>query len=265
MCPASWGLLITVINNVISLLITLAVVFVAPLTIAYAGFLYVVNPVDPGGIAKAKGILKNTVVGIVIALAGWMIVDAIMAVLYNKGAPGLSGKTWSELITSGGIAPCIDLPTSLNQAGQTGIPAPGLGAVTPTANCAASYASALPGITVSSSGGCCDRNNGTCTSLDGMSSATISQIINVQNKCGGVTVTGGTEVGHSGEGTVGSHSGGSKVDISQNLISCVLGASGSSAVKPPSFGSSQAKDRCGNVYTWEGNHTDIYVQSTCSL
>jgi len=124
-CAAGWGMLITVINNVISLLITLAILLVAPLTIAWAGFLYVVNPVDPGGIAKAKGILLNTAVGITIALAGWMIVNAIMAVLYNPSNPG---DTWSSLISSGGLPPCIDLKASLNQSAGgsiTGISASG--------------------------------------------------------------------------------------------------------------------------------------------
>ncbi len=101
-CPAGWGLLITVINNIISLLITLAIVFVAPLMIAYAGFLFVVNPVSPSGKEKAKGILLNTIVGIVIALASWLIVDAIMAVLYNG-----SFGTWSSLISSGGAPICL--------------------------------------------------------------------------------------------------------------------------------------------------------------
>jgi len=112
-CAAGWGMLITVINNIISFLITIAIVFVAPLMIAYSGFLYVVNPVDPSGISKAKGILTHTIVGIVIALAGWMIVDAIMAVLYN---PSAAGGTWSSLITSGGADDCIPLAGSLNQA-----------------------------------------------------------------------------------------------------------------------------------------------------
>ncbi len=117
-CPASWGMLITVINNVIELLLTLAIVFVAPLMIAYSGFLFVVNPVNASGKEQAKKILTNTVVGIVIALAGWLIVDAIMAALYNPGAS--SGTTtlgrWSDIITSGGVLPCIPLAGSLNQA-----------------------------------------------------------------------------------------------------------------------------------------------------
>ena len=112
-CPASWGLVITVINNIITLLITLAIVFVAPLMIAYAGFLFVVNPVNSGGISQAKSILLNTVIGIAVALAGWLIVDAIMAVLYN---PTAVGSTWSSLITSGGTTPCLQVAGSYNPA-----------------------------------------------------------------------------------------------------------------------------------------------------
>ncbi len=109
-CAAGWGMLITVINNIISFLITLAIVFVAPLMIAYSGFLLVVSQGDSGKRTEARKILTNTVVGIVIALAGWLIVDAIMAVLYN---PSAVGNTWSQLVTSGDALPCIPLAGSL--------------------------------------------------------------------------------------------------------------------------------------------------------
>ena len=129
-CAAGWGMLITVINNIIAFSITIAIVFVAPLMVAYAGFLFVVNPVNSSGIAKAKSILLNTIVGIVIALAGWMIVDAIMAVLYNANASNGRGGvlgTWSSLIGSGGLPPCIDLRGSLAPAP----PVPGVAVVPP--------------------------------------------------------------------------------------------------------------------------------------
>ena len=111
-CPASWGGFMEVINNLISFGITLAIVGVAPLMIAYSGFLMVIEPASPGGRNKAKTILTNTIVGIVIALASWLIVDAIMAVLYN---PSSFGSTWSELITSGNMGPCLSVATSFNQ------------------------------------------------------------------------------------------------------------------------------------------------------
>ena len=104
-CPAGWGMLITVFNNIISLLITLAAVFVAPLMIAYSGFLFVVNPVNPSGREDAKTILTHTIVGLVIALSGWLIVDAIMAVLYHPN--GSIGSTWSQLITGNPNDPCL--------------------------------------------------------------------------------------------------------------------------------------------------------------
>nr|AEQ20529.1 hypothetical protein [uncultured bacterium CSLC2] len=125
LCAAGWGLLILVVNNIISLLLTLAIVFVAPLSIAYAGFLFVVNPVNSGGISQAKEILKNTVVGIVIALAAWLIVDAIMVAL-TTGPKGPSfAQNWKSLISGGGDM-CITLATGLNQATQSGYYAPGV-------------------------------------------------------------------------------------------------------------------------------------------
>ncbi len=135
-CAAGWGLLITVINNVISLLITLAIVFVAPLMIAWSGFLLVVSQGDSGKRTEARKILTNTVVGIVIALAGWLIVDAIMVALYNPDTPIAGGKlgVWSQLVTSGGAPLCIPLAASLKPAapptGVAVVPPPGLVAIT---------------------------------------------------------------------------------------------------------------------------------------
>ena len=60
-----------VINNIISFSLTIAIVFISPIMIAYSGFLLVVNPVNPGGKNKAKDILLNTVIGIIVALSGW--------------------------------------------------------------------------------------------------------------------------------------------------------------------------------------------------
>ena len=124
-CALGWGALILVINNIIRLLLTLTIVFILPLVIAYAGFLLVVNPVNPAGKAHAKEVLQNTIIGVVIALSAWLIVDAIMAVLYN----GRFG-TWSEIITTGGQDPCLPTATGLIQApaGPTSaIPGRGIG------------------------------------------------------------------------------------------------------------------------------------------
>jgi hypothetical protein len=125
-CPAGWGMFIEVVNNLISFLITIAIVFIAPLMIAWAGALLVLNPTSLGDKAKAKSILSNTVIGIVVALVAWLIVDLVMVTLYN-GELG----TWQTLITSGGSELCIEQKGTkagegLNQAGITGVSSTGV-------------------------------------------------------------------------------------------------------------------------------------------
>ena len=129
-CAAGWGAVITVINNIIELLITLAIVFVAPITIAYAGFLLVTGQGNAGSITKARGIILNTVIGIVIAMGAWLIVDAVMAVLYNQNAsvPGTSTTlgVWSQIVTSGGQPFCLIQAASLSNLNQTNLSVSGV-------------------------------------------------------------------------------------------------------------------------------------------
>ncbi len=287
-CPAGWGMLITVINNIIELALTLAIVFVAPLVIAYAGFLMVLNPTAIGDVSRARSILLNLVIGIVVALAGWLIVDAIMAALYN---PAAAGGTWYSLISSGGANPCLPVSSSLNQTpsgGQvTGVSATGVSAVTPPSAAPPSEALirqqfAAAGVSVNRPA-CSpyDLNGVTngCTNVGGMLPATVSQVIALKKACGSgcsVTVTGGSEAGHAA-GTY-SHGTGYKADlrsagegttltdwIKKNLTSGAA-RSGDCAGASPTYA-----DSCGNQYVNEqGNgkcaaHWDITVYRSCPL
>lgn len=51
----------------------------------WAGILYVYSAWDPGRRNKAKAILKSTVIGLIIAFAGWLIVTTIIDIL-NSGS-----------------------------------------------------------------------------------------------------------------------------------------------------------------------------------
>lgn len=278
-CAASWGMLIDVINNIISLLLTLAIVFVAPLMIAYAGFLFVVNPVNASGKEEAKKILTHTITGIVIALAGWLIVDAIMAALYS---PKDIGKTWSSLVTSGGVALyCIPLSQTLNQTksgGQiTGVSSTGAAvSVVPPSTAPASEATirnqfASAGVEVNHPEPCNPYNlNGVtngCTNVGGMLSATVSQVIAVKNACGSectVRVTAGSEAGHASGAY--SHGTGYKVDLglAPKLDAFLKGmeqkGSRSGGEPGPIY-----VDKCGkNQYVLTSDHWDITVYEVCS-
>ena len=124
-CAAGWGSVINVINNIIKFLITIVIVFIAPIMIAWAGFLYVVNPMNPGGMAKAKSILQNTVAGIVVALAAWLIVGAVMAALTPNGRP--FGENWASIITSDGSNNCLIEKNLLQKLNQTDLEITGIG------------------------------------------------------------------------------------------------------------------------------------------
>ncbi|MGH7175134.1 MAG: pilin [Minisyncoccia bacterium] len=116
--PLAWGALVTVVNNIIALTLTIAIVFFAPLMIAYAGFLYLTSGASPGNRSQANSVLTNTIVGIVVALAAWIMVDAVMGALYNGSA-----GSWYSIINSGSGNPCLSVAGSLNSitlpSGQT--------------------------------------------------------------------------------------------------------------------------------------------------
>jgi len=66
-------------------------VFVATLLFAYAGFLYVTAAGDTGKISTATGIFGKVVIGMIIVLTAWLVVDTIMGSLlspeYKKFGP----------------------------------------------------------------------------------------------------------------------------------------------------------------------------------
>jgi len=112
------------------------------------------------------------------------------------------------------------------------------------------------GITLQSSGNCRDRNNSTCTSVDGMRQETVDGLIAFRNAVGlDLVMTGGTEVGHSaGEF---SHANGYKVDISLNPTVNQYIENNFEHIGQRSDGAELYEDPNGNVFAREGNHWDI--------
>jgi hypothetical protein len=112
------------------------------------------------------------------------------------------------------------------------------------------------GITWSSSGGCSNRNNSTCTSFEQVNLTSIQGIVTLKGASGcSINVTGGTETGHA-SGTY-SHWNGYKLDTSLN--SCLNGyiTGNFTYIGPRGDGWPQYKSGAGNIYVKEGNHWDI--------
>jgi hypothetical protein len=134
-------------------------------------------------------------------------------------------------------------------------------AVTKLTDAQAAAQLSAAGITRTSSGGCTNRNVGTCTSYDQINQSTVSGIITYKNASGcAVNITGGTETGHA-SGTY-SHWNGYKLDIARSTCNDNWIHSAYTYIGLRSDGYPMYEAASGNVYTNEGSHWDI-VYYTC--
>lgn len=137
------------------------------------------------------------------------------------------------------------------------LPATGAEAATRISHTAATGQLTQAGIPWSSPGNCSDRADRTCTSFEQVRQSTIDGVVTLKKYSGcHVTVTGGTEYGHSTSTTY-SHWNGWKLDL--RLTDCLdsyvrkhftyLGLRGD--------GWPHWKAASGNIYTKEGTHWDV--------
>ena len=116
LCAPGWGFVVEVINRIIQFSVTVAIAIVAPIMITWAGALLVTSGGNPGARTKAKSMLLSTVVGIAVALSAWLIVNALMAVLYKPDPRQGFPTNWYNLIVMTGAHDCIPLKASLDEA-----------------------------------------------------------------------------------------------------------------------------------------------------
>ena len=81
-----WNQLLGLVNNVITFALVYMTVPIAAIMFAYAGFLMVTAGEEASSAkTKAKDIFLNTVVGLVLALAAWLIVKLLLGILGWEG------------------------------------------------------------------------------------------------------------------------------------------------------------------------------------
>ncbi len=89
-CPSSGNCgfeqLMVLINNVINFLLFDLAMPLAALIFAYAGFLLITAGGDPAKSTQVKAIIKNLLIGFIIALAAWLIINTILKTLGFQGS-----------------------------------------------------------------------------------------------------------------------------------------------------------------------------------
>jgi len=177
---------------------------------AVAGFKMVMAGGDTGQVSQARSMMTNAVIGFVILLSSWLIIDTIMKLVVSPGAStgGIQLGMWHTI-------QCVPQPVRLQTTTTPGT----IGTVpttptTPLPGSSLSHADAvaqLGGINVVSRGNCTSRTQRNCTSLEGMQPDALAKIKDVITSCSNcnLEITSGTEVGHSNP----CHTNGTCVDI----------------------------------------------------
>lgn len=99
--PLGFGGALQLIQNVMNAAISFGVIIMV-LVITFAGILWLLTPTNPENHSQAKKVLTNAVIGLLILLSAWLIVDFVMKLLYNGNT---SFGPWNEILTGGDI--CI--------------------------------------------------------------------------------------------------------------------------------------------------------------
>jgi len=68
-------------------------VFLAAILFAYAGLKLLVSPANPAQQGQAKTLFLNVLIGFLIILAAWLIIDTIMRVMVS----GHAGLPWNKI------------------------------------------------------------------------------------------------------------------------------------------------------------------------
>lgn len=125
-CPGSapdFGCVLQVTQNVMNLGVYLALILMT-IAIATAGFLWIFAPISAQNREMAKSTLTNAVIGIVIVLSAWLVVDFVMKKLYGQDN---AWGPWNEILHANGgecirtIASTGTQPSTNNNGSQGGV------------------------------------------------------------------------------------------------------------------------------------------------
>lgn len=154
-CACGFGGVLAIVQNVVNFIIGISIIF-ATFIMVWAGGLYVVSATNPESRSTANKMLLNAVIGIVIVLSAWLIVDFVMKSLYG----GQFGP-WNSILLGGSGDSCVVAkPTTPLFSGNifavpgTGTGSGGSGSVTGTAGCPDCVALTSLGLTCKSASSC---------------------------------------------------------------------------------------------------------------
>ncbi len=129
LCPGrapDWGCVLQTFQAAMNDFVSFAVVIIT-LFIAQAGFTYMTSPTNPEKRQLANKRLLNAVIGLLIVLCAWLLIDSLMKVIYNQNS---GFGPWNSILVSNGNDLCIkeqQAPSAMQALQQLAAPTNGGG------------------------------------------------------------------------------------------------------------------------------------------
>lgn len=97
-CPCGFAGVLEIMRHLMNFAVTFGVI-VLTVVIAWAGLMYILSATNPESRSKANGLITGAIIGIVLVLSSWLIIDFVMRTLYS-GAEGNAGKfgPWNSIL-----------------------------------------------------------------------------------------------------------------------------------------------------------------------
>lgn len=96
--PLGFAGVLVLIQNLMNAAVSLGIL-ISVLVIVFAGVLWILTPTNPENHSKAKKVLMNAVIGLLIILSAWLVVDFIMKTLYDADTSGFG--PWNTILIGG--------------------------------------------------------------------------------------------------------------------------------------------------------------------
>jgi Type IV secretion system pilin len=246
--------LVKMINEIIKWLFGIIFLIFAVLMLM-AGFGLVTSGGDTSAVSAAKSKFQNALIGILIVMAAWLLVDTMMKGLIK----GNNGNLVDAGFTKSG--PWADVQCQVQTVPLAAKPKPD-GGVIPAGSLSDVDARARlreKGITV-------NKSMADGTSLEGMREATIQNILDLKFLCSTnpeckVVITGGTEStgGHTSSDS--GHTAGYKYDVRlDSVLDDYIVNNFTKLPLPRSDGAIMYKGVNGAIFAKEGDHWDVQVK-----
>lgn len=257
--------LVTLAENIIDILIII-MVGIAAILIAYAGYLMVISAGNASKFQRGKGIFTNVIIGLIIMLVAWLIIDTMLRTLLPNGVVAQNASLpWNRIQCTTQFALQDGAVTTFGDSWEDidfiptlpdGTQAPAGDASLAGGGMSDALARSLfntAGISMSSS-----------VSLEGIQPHMIDEVIALNQSCNcNVHITSATDGNHAA-GTF-SHGTGFKVDLrtrdNPTLVNYVqtLPYSGSWSDGTRTYYDAAS---CG-TYAVEGDHIDVVYRTGC--